>query len=154
MRRLLSPVAPDYLPALRRALFWQSLFLCLSALVLDFYYFNHLVIVAGLAHWFAIGMIVVRRRHSPTTSDLFVCRAYPLILVVTMVIAPAVMGNGLFHRTLLEQWFGFNLMHDYQFAGGMLLIPAGIWVVIQPFLGKAMRKPTIPEKDWHPRHGL
>jgi hypothetical protein len=149
--KLSTPVAAEYIPAFKRALFWQALCFGLSALMLDFFYHNHLVVVAVISHWIAIVIILVRRPDAPTSVDLFYCRAFPLMLAITIVLAPIVMGGYMGgppdYRTLLHRWFGFDLLHDFEFAGTLMLFPAVIWLVAYPFLGNAKVSPDSAIQD-------
>jgi hypothetical protein len=126
-----TPISPKLALALQDALFWQALFFVLSALMLDFFYVNHLVLAAAAAHWVAMVIILCRRGDSPTRGDLFFCRAgFFFVFVVTMEAAPYLMearGN----QTLSEQWFGHDIVRDGECSGAVALI-AFIWVLAYP----------------------
>ena len=126
-----TPISPKLTLALQDALFWQALLFLLSALMLDFFYVNHLVLAAAAAHWFGMVIIAVRRGDSPTRGDLLFCRVgFFLVFAVTMVLAPYLMearGN----QTLSEKWFGHDIVRDGECSGAVALI-AFAWVLGYP----------------------
>ena len=89
VRSLFSPLAPDYGPAVKRAVIQQVIFLILGALMLDGGYFLRACCVSAIAQWLAITLIVVRRPFIPTKVDLFVARyGFLLVLLFAGWLAP------------------------------------------------------------------
>jgi hypothetical protein len=126
-----TPISPKLTLALQDALFWQALLFVLSALMLDFFYVNHLVLAAAAAHWLVMVVVLIRRGDSPTRGDLLFCRVgFFFVFAITVVSAPYLMearGN----QTLSEKWFGHDIVRDGECSGAVALI-AFIWVLAYP----------------------
>lgn len=84
-----APPADSYAAALKTSLIQQGIFLTLSALVLDTGQALHICVVAVAGYWPMVAIIVLRRRYSPTPSDLLVIR-YGFFVVYALA---AVLGS-------------------------------------------------------------
>jgi hypothetical protein len=87
-----------YLPALRMAIIQQLIFLVLGALMLDMRQARHVCMVATVAHWATILIVIYRRPRVPTKADLMVIRwGYVPIMLVVATIGPLIWAR-------LERW--------------------------------------------------
>jgi hypothetical protein len=76
-----------YIPALKIAVIVQGIVLVLAALILDMEQARHISMVAALADWLMIGLIMLRRPYSPTRLDLLAIKwgYLPLLIIVGSV---------------------------------------------------------------------
>lgn len=85
------PISSAYGRPMITALIQQGVVLILGALMLDMGLTFHIAILAVIAFWLAVGIVVARRPAAPTCRDLFVVRyGFLLVFVAILVVAPFV----------------------------------------------------------------
>jgi hypothetical protein len=86
-----TPIVPVYRAPIRSALLQQSVVLILAALMLDGGLTFNMAVIAIVAYWLAVGVILARRPGSPTRADILLIRyGFLLVFGVVLVTAPIV----------------------------------------------------------------
>ena len=80
-----SPLSSVYWPTTKAALLQQGIIFILAALILDGGLTFHMAVIAFVAYWSALGIIVARRPSSPTRIDILLVR-YGFLLVFLIVV--------------------------------------------------------------------
>ena len=85
----------------------QLLLFVFTGLILDGGHLTRMCIVAVTGYWIVAAMLIVRRRKSPTKTDLFFLRwgILPMMCAVPLIAGVVYSIIGISHLSGLERWF-------------------------------------------------
>jgi hypothetical protein len=90
---LSAALAPALISAARASLLQQGAVLVLAALVLDGGRTFHAALIAAMAYWLGLAVVVVRRPSSPTAVDVFLVKyGFLFVLLIVLTVGPMIWG--------------------------------------------------------------